>query len=60
MLRTTGNALKPDVVIAVDGDSWKLRSESTFKNTEINFKLGEEFDEKTADGRECKVRNDEK
>ncbi|TWW53617.1 Fatty acid-binding protein, brain [Takifugu flavidus] len=28
--------------------------QSTFKNTEISFKLGEEFDETTADDRNCK------
>ncbi|TWW68519.1 Fatty acid-binding protein, brain [Takifugu flavidus] len=29
--------------------------QSTFKNTEISFKLGEEFDETTADDRNCKM-----
>lgn len=33
-----------------------IRTQSTFKNTEISFKLGEEFDEATADDRNCKVR----
>lgn len=32
-----------------------VRTQSTFKNTEISFKLGEEFDETTADDRNCKV-----
>lgn len=55
MLRKTAGALKPDIVFSIDGDTWKLRSESTFKNTEIVFKLGEEFDETTADGRKVKT-----
>lgn len=54
LLRKTGNAMKPDTIISQDGDTWKLRTESTFKNTEITFKLGEEFDETTADGRKVK------
>lgn len=31
-----------------------LKTVSTFKTTEINFKLGVEFDETTADDRKCK------
>lgn len=31
-----------------------MKTSSTFKNTEIKFKLGEEFDEETADGRQAK------
>lgn len=31
-----------------------IRTQSTFKNTEISFHLGEEFDETTADDRNCK------
>ena len=56
LTRTTANALKPDTIISIDGDTWKLRTESTFKNTELVFKLNEEFDETTADGRKVKVR----
>lgn len=55
VMRTTASALKPDVVISQDGDTWKLRTESTFKTTEISFKLNEEFDETTADGRKVKT-----
>lgn len=36
-----------------------VKTLSTFKNTEISFKLGEEFDETTADDRNCKVSHDE-
>merc|ERR1712168_730304 len=38
----------------VAGDTVTVKTQSTFKNTEINFKLGEEFDETTADGRKVK------
>nr|USU43501.1 Fabp3 [Siniperca chuatsi] len=38
----------------VDGDMVTLKTQSTFKNTELTFKLGEEFDETTADDRKVK------
>jgi hypothetical protein len=41
-----------------NGDEWTIKTSTTFKTTEIKFKLGEEFDEETADGRKCKVRRD--
>lgn len=47
---------KPTVIISQEGDKVVIRTQSTFKNTEISFKLGEEFDEATADDRNCKVR----
>lgn len=53
--RQVGNVTKPTVVISQEGDKVMVRTESTFKNTEISFKLGEEFDEATADDRNCKV-----
>lgn len=56
--RQVGNVTKPTVVISQDGDKVVIRTQSTFKNTEISFKLGEEFDETTADDRNCKVRPD--
>uniref|UniRef100_A0A4X1T635 Lipocalin/cytosolic fatty-acid binding domain-containing protein n=1 Tax=Sus scrofa TaxID=9823 RepID=A0A4X1T635_PIG len=45
---------KPNLIITVNGDMITIRSESTFKNTEIAFKLGQEFDEVTADDRKVK------
>jgi len=50
-----GSSLKPTLIIAKDGDTWTVRSESTFKNTEVKFQLGVEFDEKTADDRNMKT-----
>ncbi|XP_060553513.1 fatty acid-binding protein, liver-like [Ruditapes philippinarum] len=37
----------------VDGE-WTLDITSTFKNAHLKFKLGEEFNEKTMDGRDVK------
>ncbi|KAJ6655260.1 hypothetical protein lerEdw1_005604 [Lerista edwardsae] len=52
--RQVGNVTKPTVIISQEGDKVVIRTQSTFKNTEISFKLGEEFDETTADDRNCK------
>jgi len=54
-LRTLGNTLKPSVEIANEGDTWFLRTHSTFKNTEQKFKFNEQFDEETIDGRQVKT-----
>ncbi|XP_023993836.2 fatty acid-binding protein, heart [Salvelinus sp. IW2-2015] len=51
---------KPTTVIEVAGDTVTLKTQSTFKNTEISFKLGEEFDETTADDRKVKSPNNGK
>lgn len=55
--RQVGNVTKPTVIISQEGDKVVIRTQSTFKNTEISFHLGEEFDETTADDRNCKVRS---
>ncbi|KAF7691200.1 fatty acid-binding protein, heart-like [Silurus meridionalis] len=52
--RQVGNMTKPSTIISVDGDVVTLKTVSTFKTTEIKFKLGEEFDETTADDRKVK------
>uniref|UniRef100_A0A3Q3J949 Lipocalin/cytosolic fatty-acid binding domain-containing protein n=1 Tax=Monopterus albus TaxID=43700 RepID=A0A3Q3J949_MONAL len=53
--RQMGNIVKPKLVISVDDGVISLRSESMFKTTEIKFKLNDEFDETTADGRQTKT-----
>lgn len=53
--RQVGSMTKPTTIISMDGDTITLRTQSTFKNTEISFKLAEEFDETTADDRKVKV-----
>jgi len=50
------SAMKPTIVISVDNDLWKLRTETMIKTQELLFKLGEEFDETTTDGRKVRVR----
>lgn len=55
--RKVAGMAKPNMTIIVNGDVITIKSESTFKNTEISFKLGQEFDEVTADDRKVKVRN---
>ncbi|XP_012671850.1 fatty acid binding protein 4a [Clupea harengus] len=54
--RQVGNRTKPNLVVSVDGQGMIcLKSQSTFKTTEIKFKLNEEFDETTADDRKTKT-----
>jgi len=53
--RKLGNLAKPRVIISKKGDIITIRTESPFKNTEISFKLGQEFEETTADNRKTKV-----
>ena len=57
--RKVAGMAKPTLIISVNGDVVTIRSESTFKNTEISFKLDQEFDEVTPDDRKVKVRNKE-
>ncbi|XP_054909794.1 fatty acid-binding protein, heart [Poeciliopsis prolifica] len=52
--RKIGNMTKPTTVISVDGDTVTVKTQSSIKNTELSFKIGEEFDETTADDRKVK------
>uniref|UniRef100_A0A8C2E1L9 Fatty acid binding protein 7, brain, a n=1 Tax=Cyprinus carpio TaxID=7962 RepID=A0A8C2E1L9_CYPCA len=52
--RQVGNVTKPTIVISHEDEKVVIKTLSTFKNTEISFKLGEEFDETTADDRHVK------
>ncbi|TFK10945.1 receptor-type tyrosine-protein phosphatase delta [Platysternon megacephalum] len=52
--RKMAGVAKPNVIISTNGDVITIRTESTFKNTESSFKLGEEFEETTADDRKVK------
>lgn len=53
--RQVGNVTKPTVAISKDGDKVVVKTMSTFRNTEISAKLGEEFDETTPDDRHVRV-----
>ncbi|NWJ00122.1 RABP2 protein, partial [Crypturellus undulatus] len=47
-------ASKPAVEIKQDGESFYIRTSTTVRTTEITFRIGEEFEEQTVDGRPCK------
>lgn len=55
-MRKMGNAVSPTVEMTKNGDTYTLNTTSTFKSTSIFFKLGEEFEEETADGRVVKTK----
>ena len=44
-----------EIIDGGDDGEWQLKITSTFKNAHLIFKLGEEFDETTMDGRKVKV-----
>ncbi|XP_034276001.1 fatty acid-binding protein, heart-like [Pantherophis guttatus] len=52
--RQIANLTNPTTIIEVNGDAITIKTQSTFKNMEIICKVGEEFDETTADGRNVK------
>lgn len=54
-MRKMGNAATPTVEITEEDGTFTLKTITTFKTTEIKFKIGEEFEETTADGRVVKV-----
>uniref|UniRef100_G3NWX1 Cellular retinoic acid-binding protein 1 n=1 Tax=Gasterosteus aculeatus aculeatus TaxID=481459 RepID=G3NWX1_GASAC len=47
-------ASNPHVEIRQDGDKFYIKTSTTVRTTEINFHIGEEYDEETVDGRKCK------
>ncbi|XP_041964861.1 cellular retinoic acid-binding protein 1 isoform X1 [Alosa sapidissima] len=47
-------ASKPHVEIRQNGEQFYIKTSTTVRTTEINFHIGEEFDEETVDGRKCK------
>ncbi|XP_015510478.1 fatty acid binding protein isoform X1 [Neodiprion pinetum] len=53
--RKMGNSISPTVELTENNGEFVLKTTSTFKNSEIKFKLGEEFDEETLDGRQVKT-----
>ena len=50
-----GSVAKPTLIISIDGDTWTIKSETLFKNSKIQFQLGVEIDETTADDRQMKT-----
>lgn len=49
-------ASNPHVEIRQDGEKFYIKTSTSVRTTEINFHIGEEFDEETVDGRKCKVK----
>ena len=55
LLRKAIPCFTPSIEIAeAYGDLWNVKTSTIFKTFEIEFKLNEEFDETTPDGREVK------
>ncbi|KAL5274690.1 FABP5 family protein [Megaselia abdita] len=55
ILRKMGNSVTPTVDLKKDGDVYTFTTSSTFKTSSFSFKIGEEFDEETLDGRKVKT-----
>uniref|UniRef100_A0A3Q3A081 Cellular retinoic acid-binding protein 1 n=1 Tax=Kryptolebias marmoratus TaxID=37003 RepID=A0A3Q3A081_KRYMA len=54
--RQVGNRTKPNFVLSLDEQGTIcMKSQSTFKTTEVKFKLNEPFDETTADDRKTRT-----
>lgn len=49
-----GEKVSPTVELLENDGEFTMKTSSAFKNSEIKFKLGEEFDEETPDGRKVK------
>ncbi|XP_035023596.1 cellular retinoic acid-binding protein 1 [Hippoglossus stenolepis] len=47
-------ASKPHVEIKQNDEHFYIKTSTSVRTTEINFLIGEEFDEETVDGRKCK------
>ncbi|XP_015280918.1 PREDICTED: myelin P2 protein-like [Gekko japonicus] len=54
-MRKMGSMAKPDVTFSMDGDTVKVKTESTFKSSEFCFKLNEKFNDNTIDGRKTET-----
>lgn len=54
LTRKVGNTVSPVIELTESDGEYTLTSNSTFKNTVTKFKLGEEFEEETPDGRKVK------
>merc|ERR1711934_1293268 len=52
MLRKAAQVSMQEMTWACDGETWTIFTSTTLKNMTKVFKLGEEFDEKTADMRD--------
>merc|ERR1712112_345492 len=55
LLRKAANASAPVMEISEEGGVWSIKTSTTLKSMDLKFKLGEEFDEKTPDGRQTRA-----
>lgn len=53
--RLIGNQTKPTVEITITDGVWHITTSSALAKVEVSFRIGEEFEETTADGRKVKV-----
>uniref|UniRef100_A0A3Q2ZLT2 Cellular retinoic acid-binding protein 1 n=1 Tax=Hippocampus comes TaxID=109280 RepID=A0A3Q2ZLT2_HIPCM len=55
-IRQVGNRTKPNLIVTVDEQGTvSMKTQSTFKTSEIKFKLNEPFEETTADDRKTRT-----
>merc|ERR1712055_760013 len=52
MLRKAATVSTPVMEVSEEGGVWSILTSTTLKSMELKFKIGEEFDENTPDGRE--------
>merc|ERR1711950_28074 len=55
LLRKAATVSTPVMEVTEDGGVWTIKTSTTLKTMELKFKLGEEFDETTPDGREVRA-----
>lgn len=55
LLRKAAMASSPTMTISENGGNWTVLTKTTAKTTEVKFRLGEEFDETSVDGRRCRT-----
>merc|ERR1712212_162236 len=55
ILRKAAMASTPVMTTAEEGGNWTMITKTTVKSIELRFRLGEEFEETTTDGRKCKT-----
>jgi len=52
LLRKAATVSTPVMEITEDAGTWTIKTSTTLKTMELKFKIGEEFEESTPDGRE--------
>eukprot|EP00092_Neocalanus_flemingeri_P018262 GFUD01019763.1.p1 GENE.GFUD01019763.1~~GFUD01019763.1.p1 ORF type:complete len:139 (+),score=39.11 GFUD01019763.1:53-469(+) len=52
LLRKAATVSSPKIEVTEVGGTWTIKTSTTLKNMELKFKIGEEFEETTADGRQ--------